>query len=263
MRVMAKKDSGPSGLRLSAFKALVLSVLVLIAIACTAGHRPLGTEVAAASLDEALTPAQQTQFDPELKVFDSLLATEVEPKEGIVFSGSSSIRKWESLTSDMAPLPVANRGFGGAIIKQVTHYSSKMIVPLRPKLIVFYCGENDIANDKYPAEMALNDFKAFTASMRQKLPGTGIIFISMKPSPLRWKYWPKFQAANRLIESYVQTQDRMWYLDVSKAMLGPQGLPRQELFLSDSLHMNPAGYELWTRILKPEIGQRFEELSQN
>jgi hypothetical protein len=104
-----------------------------------------------------------------------LLETELEARGGIVFSGSSSIRKWESLQTDMAPLPVVNRGFGGAIIKQVTHYTGKMIVPLYPKLVVFYCGENDIANDKYPAEMPLNDFKAFTKNLRSRLAEHGCL----------------------------------------------------------------------------------------
>lgn len=237
-----------------------MSCLLFLIIACTAGRRPLGNPVADLNADAPLTPEQQVQFEPEIAHFDELLAAGAEAPQGIVFAGSSSIRKWETLITDMAPLPVANRGFGGAIIKQVTHYSGRMIVPLSPRLIVFYCGENDIANDKYPAEMPLNDFKAFTKSLRTKLPATGIIFVSLKPSPLRWQYWPKFQETNRLIKQYVETENRMWYVDVSKAMLAENGRPRKEIFLSDSLHMNDAGYRIWTDVLKPEVAKRFEEL---
>jgi lysophospholipase L1-like esterase len=244
-------------------RTAVLSSLVLIILACTGGHKPLANDAGAAMADAAVSQAELSKFEPEIKVFDSLLALSTEPRGGIVFAGSSSIRKWDSLVADMKPLPVVNRGFGGAIIKQVIYQSTRMIVPLRPKLIVFYCGENDIANDKYPAEMPLKDFKAFCASMHQKLPGTGIVFVSMKPSPLRMKYWAKFQEANRLIKSYVESQKRMWYVDVSRAMLDTEGLPRPELFSSDSLHMSPAGYALWTKILKPEVGRHFEELRTN
>jgi lysophospholipase L1-like esterase len=258
---MLSKLPRPHGLSRFVIRALSFACLVVLLIACAAGHRPLGNPVPDAVIAPELTAAQMSQFEPEAQVFDSLLAAAVEPRNGIVFSGSSSIRKWDSLHRDMAPLPVANRGFGGAIIKQVTHHATRMIVPLHPKLIVFYCGENDIANDKYPAEMPLQDFKAFTAMMRQKLPGTGILFVSLKPSPLRWKYWPKFQETNRLIQDYVATQKRMWYVDVSAAMLGPRGLPRQELYVSDSLHMSSEGYALWTEILKPEIARRYDELS--
>jgi hypothetical protein len=53
------------------------------------------------------------------------------PPEGvIVFTGSSSIRFWKSLQTDMAPLSVVNRGFGGAQIHDVTHYVRRIVTPL-------------------------------------------------------------------------------------------------------------------------------------
>lgn len=246
-----------------AWGALLLSGMVSLVMACSAGREPAGKEMPELHAGAPLTPDERTRYEPELRVFDSLLAAEAEAPGGIVFTGSSSIRKWETLLADMAPLPVANRGFGGAIIKQVTYYTQRMIVPLRPRLVVLYCGENDIANDKYPAEMPLNDFKAFVKTLRGKLPRTGIVFVSLKPSPLRWQWWPKFETANRLIADYIATEDWMWYVDVSQAMLGSNGRPMGEIYLSDSLHMNPAGYGIWTHILKPEVTRRFEEMQQN
>ena len=45
------------------------------------------------------------------------------PEEGkILFTGSSSIRFWDSLEEDMEPLEVLNRGFGGAQISHVIHH---------------------------------------------------------------------------------------------------------------------------------------------
>jgi hypothetical protein len=32
-------------------------------------------------------------------------------------------------------------------------------------------------------------------------------------------------------------------------MLGPDGLPRPEIFSADQLHMNAEGYKLWTNII--------------
>ncbi len=260
---MQKNENRAQWMRQMGLKGGLLLTLVMLLIACVAKQSPHHAAEPQLIGSQQISDVELNKFEPEMMRFDSLLLSAVEPKGGIVFAGSSSIRKWDSLVKDMKPLPVVNRGFGGAIIKQVTHQSTRLIVPLHPKLIVFYCGENDIANDVYPAEMPLNDFKAFTKSMHQKLPGTGILFVSLKPSPLRWKYWGKFQQTNRLIKDYVQTQERMWYVDVSAPMLNPQGLPRPELFGSDSLHMSLAGYALWTRILKPHVAQYFDELSQN
>jgi hypothetical protein len=34
-------------------------------------------------------------------------------------------------------------------------------------------------------------------------------------------------------------------------MLTTEATPRRELFCEDALHLSPAGYALWTSILKP------------
>ena len=65
-------------------------------------------------------------------------------KDFILFTGSSSIVYWKKLTEDMAPLNVLNRGFGGSQIPDVTHYVGRIVLPYKPKGIVFYAGENDI-----------------------------------------------------------------------------------------------------------------------
>jgi hypothetical protein len=36
-------------------------------------------------------------------------------------------------------------------------------------------------------------------------------------------------------------------------MLGSDGQPRPEIFSKDKLHMNAAGYELWTRVVREHL----------
>ena len=63
------------------------------------------------------------------------------PKKGkILFTGSSSIRFWDSLEEDMEPLQVLNRGFGGAQISHVIYHFEEIIKPYNPSAIVFFCG---------------------------------------------------------------------------------------------------------------------------
>jgi hypothetical protein len=119
--------------------------------------------------------------------------------EAVLFTGSSSIRMWKTLTEDMAPIPVINRGFGGSTIPEVLHYADRMILPHQPKYIVFYCGENDLSNDETKAKDALSNFKAFHRYLQENLPETRLYFIAIKPSISREKYWPKFQEANKMI----------------------------------------------------------------
>lgn len=51
------------------------------------------------------------------------------PKPGvIVFTGSSSITYWDNLASDMKPLYVINRGFGGSEFSDVNEYAKRIVV---------------------------------------------------------------------------------------------------------------------------------------
>jgi hypothetical protein len=63
----------------------------------------------------------------------------------IVFAGSSSIRYWKTLRTDMASLPIINRGFGGSRIHEVTYYVNRIVLHRTPRAVVLYAGENDIA----------------------------------------------------------------------------------------------------------------------
>jgi lysophospholipase L1-like esterase len=172
--------------------------------------------------------------------------------DSIVFVGSSSIVLWGTLTEDMAPMPVLNRGFGGSVIAHVTHFADRIVLPYEPSAVVLYAGDNDVAFG-LSADCTLRDFEAFVEHIHAAAPGTPIYFISIKPSPSRMDLWPDMERANRLIEARTTTRAALHFIDVSEAMLDDQGQPEDELFLEDGLHMTAAGYELWTAIVKPRL----------
>jgi lysophospholipase L1-like esterase len=61
------------------------------------------------------------------------------------------------------------------------------------------------------------------------------------------------ERANQLIEAETTTNAALHFVDVSEAMLDQQGQPIPELFTADGLHMNAAGYQLWTSIIQPRL----------
>lgn len=179
--------------------------------------------------------------------------------EAVLFTGSSSIRMWKTLTEDMAPIPVINRGFGGSTIPEVLHYADRMILPHQPKYIVFYCGENDLSNDETKAKDALSNFKAFHRYLQENLPETRLYFIAIKPSISREKYWPKFQEANKMISKFISRQDNYFFVDTASKMLDGNGVVLQDIFVDDNLHMNAKGYDIWTNVLKPILEQDYTD----
>ncbi len=207
---------------------------------------------------------QATRGDPafwewEIRRFEKQDRHSMPSADGIVFTGSSSIRFWKTLAQDMTPLPVINRGFGGSQIHQVTHYAERIIFPYRPRIVVLYAGENDIAGAKFSRKKSagevLEAFKAFCATVHAKLPEALIYFVSIKPPKQRAALWAEMQRANRLVEVYASSIEWVQYVDITTAMLDAEGAPKPDLFRWDGLHMKPEGYAIWTATLKPMLEQ--------
>ena len=89
--------------------------------------------------------------------------------------------------------------------------------------------------------------------MHRELPSTRIAFVSVKPSPSRWAKVAEMREANRLIREFARTDSLQTFIDVFTPMLGANGHPRPELFVADSLHMTPKGYELWRGLIAPVV----------
>ncbi len=113
----------------------------------------------------------------------------------------------------------------------VTYYAEKIVLPYSPRAIVVYAGENDIAWPWRKApETIFHNFQDFVELVQGHLPTTWIYFISIKPTPIRWKQWEKQRRTNQLIEEFCRTRPQVQFVDVSKAMLDSRGKPRRELF---------------------------------
>lgn len=178
----------------------------------------------------------------------------------VLFVGSSSIRFWDTLAQDMAPIGVLNRGFGGSNLPHIAHFFPRVILPYSPRAIVLYAGDNDFGgpSPKTP-EQVFAAFKALDALLKAQLPDTPLYFLSIKPSILRWEKWPEMHAANRLIEAYTQEDERLHYIDVSTPLLSENSEPREDLFVFDGLHLNADGYAVWTAAVRPILLQDLGE----
>jgi lysophospholipase L1-like esterase len=200
---------------------------------------------------ERVTDPDPNRFAKEIEAFEQWDSKNAVPADPILFVGSSSIRMWRTHES-FPGLPVINRGFGGSHISDVIHFADRIVLPYRPSLIVFYAGDNDVAGGK-SAQRVLDDYRTFVTAARGGLPDVPIIFISIKPSGSRWALWPEMKRANDLIQGFCATDARLFFADLARPLLGPDGKPDSELFLDDRLHLNTRGYAAWTKTLMPSI----------
>ena len=207
-----------------------------------------------ANLAAAVEPVRVSpeKWEKDISAFEAAEASNPVPKNAVVFVGSSSIRKWTSLATDFPHHQVLNRGFGGSQLSDSAHFAERLVLKHEPRFIVVYAGGNDINANKTPEEV-FSSFKAFVGKVREKQPSTPIAYISIAGNPKRWSQVEKVIQANALIEAYTKANPGLLFIDVFHPMLGPDCLPKPEIFSSDKLHMNEDGYKLWTEIVAPYL----------
>lgn len=201
-----------------------------------------------------LDPVSSPEWSTDMARFAAEDAANPPPTHPYVFTGSSSVRMWETLAEDFPGKPVLNRGFGGSQVRDAVHYADEVAIRYRPRKIVIYSGDNDINAGRSP-EQVLSDFRAFVARVHRDLPGTPVAFLAIKPSPSRAAQLPRQQRANALVKAEAERSAHVEFIDVATPMLDAGGQPRPELFIEDRLHMNRAGYELWRGVVAPYLDE--------
>jgi hypothetical protein len=204
--------------------------------------------------------AQAPAPAPPTDRFAAQVATLVEqdkanpPADGsILFIGSSIFRLWSTVVSDMAPMPVYNRAFGGSQTPHMLRHFDDLVLPHKPRIIVYYCGSNDV-NAGQTADAIAGRIQEFAARVGKTLPGTKMIFVSINRSPDKEKRWDVVDAVNaRVRDEFTKEFGYLSYIDVNPALFDANGKPKVELYRPDMLHFHPPAYVAFTAIVKPVL----------
>ena len=207
--------------------------------------------LASVALLAQVAPRDPSRWEPNIRAFEEQDRRNPPPTGELVFVGASSIVRW-NVTEFFPELKVLNRGFGGSDMADTAHFAERTVLPYRPRIVVLYPGENDIARGVSPEDVAAG-FQRFVGTVQGALPKTRILVIGLKPTPARWRFNDQMLETNRLLRTIAASGEGITYIGVEKAMLGPDRLPRPDLFIEDGQHMTRAGYEIWTEIVRPHL----------
>ncbi len=178
---------------------------------------------------------------------------------GTLLVGSSSIRLW-SVAGTLPASGAVNRGFGGATTADVLRHYPIVTGSIQPDAVVVYVGENDIALGRTP-ETVTADVLTLLGRLRTDFPLARIAYLSMKPSPRRWRLWSQMTAVNEALAARSRNRGGFDFVDVAHSLLDPAGTPDIACFSPDGLHMNPLGYARWNMIVSgylaaPDTGRK-------
>jgi hypothetical protein len=173
---------------------------------------------------------------------------------GVLLVGSSIFKRWTNAVSDLAPLPVTNRAFGGSQTSHQLMFFDQVVPPCYPGLIVWYCGSNDIKG-KRDAASILGRTEEWINRVKQMDRTTGVLLVSVIRAPQKHRdaQIDVVNAVNRGYEEIARTKEGVFYVDVNPVLQSLTGESKVELYVKDGLHLNVEGYHQMATLLKPAI----------
>ncbi|GDY13970.1 hypothetical protein LBMAG53_28480 [Planctomycetota bacterium] len=176
-------------------------------------------------------------FEDEVRALEQRLRGT--PAGRLVFYGSSTIRLWPDLAKDFPG--AINAGFGGSTLNACAWFYDRLVVPLRPRHLVLYVGDNDVG-DGAGLELFHQRLRDLFNTIDHFHPGLPITWLTIKPSPSRAALLPHIQLANDLARGLLVVRGRSVVVEVCRPLLDQASQPIPALFQADGLHLSAAGY---------------------
>ena len=196
-------------------------------------------------------------FIAEIKAFEKQDSLSMPALGQILLVGSSTFRFWTTSKEDLLGYPTINRGFGGSQMSDVNYYFDRIVSKYKPKMILVYEGDNDLAAGESP-EIVFKDFKLFAEKVKGQLPNSKVGYCSIRPSIARTNMRDRQVQANQLIKDYCKKNNGFYFIDFYKEYFLPNGDLMPDVFVADKLHLNKQGYEIWAKATRKFLKKRFK-----
>ena len=196
-------------------------------------------------------------WERQIRAFERKDRKKAPPKGAVVFAGSSTIRLWERLVADMAPMPVIQRGFGGAKVGDVIHYADRIIVPYEPRIVVLYIGSNDMLDLLGNQPKSITEMQGLYDTLLRKihgrLPDATIMVLATFPSPANAKQSARIAAVNDHVQEVATREPWLHFVDGNDVLRDAGGKLNGSLFRLDRVHLNKKGYARWGSLVRQRI----------
>ena len=208
--------------------------------------------------DNLLAPYREAalkRWEQDIRKLETKNARESHPTASVLFIGSSSIRRWNTIAEDIAPYHPIQRGYGGAKFTDVAVFANRLIHPHQYRALVVFVA-NDIRGkpDDHTLDQVEPLVRYVVAVSRQHQPHAPVFLIEITPTSSRWSAWPKVRKLNARLREVALTTPHTYFLPTADHYLHPRDrVPRDELFVDDKLHLNRDGYQIWGNIIRQRL----------
>ena len=137
-----------------------------------------------------------------------------------------------------------NRGIGSSLVDDMISYVEWSPSSTRPKRVLIYAGENDLAR-KMPVATVTAKYDQLLGALRNRYGDVEIQLLPIKFSPRRSRAHQDFIAFNGWLRARASTDPNLTYLGT--ALSEPSAADLPGAFRADGVHLTDAGYEIFLR----------------
>jgi hypothetical protein len=171
-----------------------------------------------------------------------------------IFAGSSSMSPpfWPELESWFADYNPVRKAYPGKTWGHLQIYCDTAFVPVNPKQIVVWCGENDWY-DPYTRHVRFTEgdynyrVRTTLIKFRKLMPDAKITVIACKKTPKLQELWSSIETCNEYVRSYLASMPNTSFIEIND-LLEPSD------YRSDGMHLVRGAYpkiaeRLWPYLL--------------
>ena len=210
----------------------------------------------AASVIEKYRSAAIAKWESHIAALEAEDQQQTDPHDGILFIGSSSIRRWSTIAKDVAPYRGIERGYGGAKFTDLAVFAERLIQPHHFRAMVVFVA-NDVVGkpDDRPLDDVESAVKHIIRVANEHQPNAPVLIVEVTPTEARFASWDKQRGVNAMLREVALTTPNCYFVPTAGHYLRPDGQPRRELFVDDRLHLNSEGYRLWGLLIRRRLDE--------
>ena len=217
-----------------------------------------GPELAAEFLVQYREKAMK-RWSQDIETLEQRDVVQRDPEDAILFIGSSSIRRWDTIEIDMRPYQVVQRGYGGAKYSDLAVFAKRLIHPHKYNaLVVFVANDVQGKSGDHSPQQVEECARYIVEVSRKHQPQSPVFFIEITPTRKRFSAWPLIRKANARLQQLALSMPDVYFIATADHFLDPSGNPRDELFVDDQLHLNSNGYKKWSTLIRRELDEAFQ-----
>ena len=201
----------------------------------------------------------EKRWSGAVEELEALDKTEQYPENAILFIGSSSIRLWETIQSDMAPFPIIRRGYGGAKFSDLAVFAERLIIPHQYDAMVVFVANDVTGKSTDPSVDEVERLARHVVNVsKQHQSDSPVLLVAITPTASRLVAWPKIRRVNDRLREIALSTSNVYFVDTADYYLDSSGKPIDEYFKTDRLHQTEAGYAVWGALIKRRLREVLE-----